>query len=507
MSLLGVLVAKKRVHLWAYERNIIHFGGIIIRGDLAKPATSEALVLAHDVNSDTIVWWRCANWSCFVMHDHQMSIREKLTSDEWRCPNCVKFKPVPNTLSALPGIDARWDWNHNKDSDLYTDKITRGAGISKGIFRFNCRYGHPTDREINWFSSGRMCRFCRGTEPWPGFNTFDLVKDAPVWWDYEKNNAIGISILSVTMSSHTTVWFCCPAFGHSFSGTCKNFKAGNRCPYCAGQKPLAGFNTFELVDEAPLYWHPTKNTIKITEVTRGSTKTKIWLKCPKCPYEWQTCPANFKGGRRCATCGGHNYAPGINTFDTLPGVLKNWNWPRNDANGIKPDQIGKYSKVLIYMNCKHENHVYLTTPKAYADGCGCTECDLKGQSRLAVEWIRAIAKRYNIYIRHKPQDVEFKIPGTRWHADGYIKIGDTEVIFEYHGTFWHGHKDFYNPDEFNVKIGKTFGEAYNGTIARERMITQMGYRLIVIWEHEYKLIRDNVLRGEFNIPELDALLN
>ncbi|QKE50305.1 hypothetical protein F-VV10_0185 [Faustovirus] len=504
MSLLSVLIAKKRVHLWAYHRNIELFGGRIIRGDIAKPASPEAMIFAHNADSDTVVWWHCANWMCFLPHDHQMSIREKLASDEWRCPDCVRFRKTPGKLSSVPDIDGHWNWRMNDNEQMHI--VTPGAGDVRGFFHFHCRYGHPTVREANWFTSGRTCRFCRGTEPWPGFNTIDLVKDALVWWDYEKNDANGIRIDGITMYSHIKVWFRCPAYGHSIDIACNNFTAGNRCRYCSGKAPLAGFNTFELVEDAPLYWHPTKNVVKINEIARKSTRVKIWMQCPKCSYEWQTCPANFTGGRRCATCGGHNYAPGINTFDTLPGVLTNWNWERNDANGIKPDRIGKYSKVIVYMNCD-QGHVYFTTPKAYADGCGCNECDLKGQSRWAVEWIRAIAKRYNTYIRHKPQDIEFKVPGTRWHADGYVKIGDIEVILEYHGTFWHGHKDFFDPDEFNTKLGKTFGEAYNNTIARERMITQMGYRLIVIWEHEYKVIRDNVLRGNFTVPELDALLN
>ncbi|QJX72986.1 hypothetical protein F-VV57_0225 [Faustovirus] len=505
MSLLNTLVAKKCVHLWAYERNIIHFGGVMIRGDLAKAASHDALISYHDIDSDTVVWWRCANWSCFITHDHQMSIREKLTSDEWRCPNCVRFKKTPGKLSSVPEIDGYWNWDLNDNKQMHI--VTPGAGVSKGLFHFRCMYGHPTLREANWFNSGRTCRFCRGTEPWPGFNTFDLVKDASIWWDHVANLMLGVRITDITHGSQEEAWFKCPAFGHSFKMICKNFKAGNRCPYCATQKKLPGFNTLDTYKKILPYWDDNLNILPLHMIAKKSTITTIMLRCtnPNCRLVWPTTPANFVSGRRCTVCGRKNYAKGGKYLSSFPGILDKWDWTRNNANGVKPDKIGKYSRVNIHMICD-KNHNYITTPVLHTSGGGCGECGLKNQSRAAVEWMSTISKRYNINIRRKPQNIEFKIPGTGYFADGYACIGDREIIFEFHGTFWHGHKDFYDPDDTNPINGKRFGDIYNDTLTKEHTIRQLGYVLIVIWEHDYKKIRNDVLRGEINVPELDTLL-
>ena len=54
------------------------------------------------------------------------------------------------------------------------------------------------------------------------------------------------------------------------------------------------------------------------------------------------------------------------------------------------------------------------------------------------------------------------------------------------GDFWHGNPNKYNKDEINLVNKKTFGELYNETNERLKIIKNNGYNIITIWESDYK---------------------
>jgi hypothetical protein len=78
---------------------------------------------------------------------------------------------------------------------------------------------------------------------------------------------------------------------------------------------------------------------------------------------------------------------------------------------------------------------------------------------------------------------EWKIPGTRFRADGYCL--ETNTIYEFHGDYWHGNPLIYAPEEINEVSGKSMGELYQKTIERENLIQSLGFNLVVMWETEY----------------------
>jgi hypothetical protein len=78
---------------------------------------------------------------------------------------------------------------------------------------------------------------------------------------------------------------------------------------------------------------------------------------------------------------------------------------------------------------------------------------------------------------------EWKIPNTRFRADGYCEA--TNTIYEFHGDYWHGNPSIYQPDEINEVVGKSMGELYLKTLDRESLIKSLGYNLVVVWEHDF----------------------
>jgi hypothetical protein len=78
---------------------------------------------------------------------------------------------------------------------------------------------------------------------------------------------------------------------------------------------------------------------------------------------------------------------------------------------------------------------------------------------------------------------EWKIPSTRYRADGYCE--ETNTIYEFHGDYWHGNPIIYPPNEINEVNGKSMGELYQKTIERENLIKSLGYNLVVMWESDF----------------------
>ncbi|MGZ8924656.1 MAG: DUF7487 domain-containing protein [Nitrososphaeraceae archaeon] len=104
-------------------------------------------------------------------------------------------------------------------------------------------------------------------------------------------------------------------------------------------------------------------------------------------------------------------------------------------------------------------------------------------SYKCIQWLEQIIKEERIYIQHAGNEGEFKIPGTRYKADGYCS--ETNTIYEFHGDYWHGNPNVYSSDELNSTTGKTMGELYQKTLEKEETIKTLGYNLIVIWEQQF----------------------
>jgi G:T-mismatch repair DNA endonuclease (very short patch repair protein) len=63
---------------------------------------------------------------------------------------------------------------------------------------------------------------------------------------------------------------------------------------------------------------------------------------------------------------------------------------------------------------------------------------------------------------------------------------------EFYGDFWHGNPKVYNRNDVNRVNGLTFGELYNRTITRQMEIEKIGYKVISIWESDFKK-QNNIL--------------
>jgi hypothetical protein len=95
-------------------------------------------------------------------------------------------------------------------------------------------------------------------------------------------------------------------------------------------------------------------------------------------------------------------------------------------------------------------------------------------------------------IKHAENGGEFKIPGTRYKADGYSP--STKTILEFHGKLYHGCPSCYPPDKYDRNayidwIGKSLNQAFEQTKLKKKAIEAAGYRYVCRWDcgHESDL--------------------
>lgn len=143
----------------------------------------------------------------------------------------------------------------------------------------------------------------------------------------------------------------------------------------------------------------------------------------------------------------------------------------------------------ISIICKVHGVFNQTVSKHLNSKHGCPKCT-KQFSKPQIQWLELLSKLHNIYIQHAINDNEFRIPTTNFKADGYCK--ETNTIYEFHGDYWHGNPKIFNPNSINTTRNITFKELYENTLKRERIIKDLGYNLVVMWESEWSKINKSI---------------
>lgn len=173
-----------------------------------------------------------------------------------------------------------------------------------------------------------------------------------------------------------------------------------------------------------------------------------------------------------------------------------------DVTKIHGDKYD-YSKV-DYIDCRTPIVIICKThgkftqlPYTHTANHGCPKCS-SCYSKSQIKWLTFMSIYYNINIKHAENGDEYKISDTRFKADGYCE--EINTIYEFHGDYWHGNPKIYKEDD-TTYFGKKFGELYQKTIDREKLIKAKGYNLVVMWEYDWKRINNAIktLQQKFKI--------
>lgn len=121
---------------------------------------------------------------------------------------------------------------------------------------------------------------------------------------------------------------------------------------------------------------------------------------------------------------------------------------------------------------------------ALVPSCGYLKRDNYSYSSIA--WLKWLEKERGLKIQHALSlEGEFRVPGTNFRVDGYCK--DQGLILEYYGCLYHGCRACYHDNNIKVpKTNETRDVLFLRTRRRENILRGLGYRLITIWEHDFR---------------------
>jgi G:T-mismatch repair DNA endonuclease (very short patch repair protein) len=169
----------------------------------------------------------------------------------------------------------------------------------------------------------------------------------------------------------------------------------------------------------------------------------------------------------------------------------------------------KLSKLKVRIKCNKHGIGFDMSPNQHTSGkkSGCPLCSCSGYSIMQIEWLSFMESYYHIDIQYKHKNgsmKEYHIKGTRWHADGYYKdphINDKKymgTIYEFHGDYWHGNPRVYDPEFMHQRRHRKMKTLYKETNYRDNRIKELGYNLVVMWEHDWKLIIKTITQCQRN---------
>jgi len=108
--------------------------------------------------------------------------------------------------------------------------------------------------------------------------------------------------------------------------------------------------------------------------------------------------------------------------------------------------------------------------------CGCSSCGFN-TSIGGNQWIESfnnqnIIKEHILYITGKRSKKRYKV-------DGFDP--NTNTIYEYFGTFWHGHPSRFDPEDIHPRLKVKYKTLYNKVLTRVRKFRKNGYKVVYKW--------------------------
>jgi len=248
-----------------------------------------------------------------------------------------------------------------------------------------------------------------------------------------------------------------------------NHLKGQKCPKCSNRHKI----TNELFIEKAIKIHGNK--YDYSEINYINNNTDIKIFCKEHGYFYQM-PLNHLTGNQCYRCS--NIVRTNDDFIHKANIIHKKIYEYTKTNYIT-------SREKIIITCKIHGD-FIQCPNDHLSGNGCQKCSLGNYSKVSIEWMNNIMKKENIFIQHAENmnEKEVIINHKKYRFDGYCE--KTNTVYEFMGDLWHGNPKIYKMTDFNPLNKKLFGELYEETMKREKLIRDNGFNLITIWESDYK---------------------
>ena len=278
----------------------------------------------------------------------------------------------------------------------------------------------------------------------------------------------------------------CPKHGDFPQTASKHLDKRNvsGCFQCGNEMAgLANADTLESFIQKATSKHGEKFDYSMSKYIDSTTQIKVG--CPRHGIQIQTPYYHIKGVHGCVPCA--NEAIGDKR---VPEEVFFERCREQFGDRFDYSECGYVNMTTkIKPRCIKHDKIFEILPHGHlrAETGGCSSCCLNGVSKKQIDWLQYQQDKIKHYIQnHMSEEGEYKIPDIG-KVDGYCH--ETNTIYEFHGIFWHGHPDFFDSNTVHPRIkSKTYGEKYQETLDRDEKIRNLGYKLVIIWEHEWDKI-------------------
>lgn len=283
----------------------------------------------------------------------------------------------------------------------------------------------------------------------------------------------------------------CPKHG-DFLQTARNHLDNRNvtgCFQCSNElSGLSNNSTLESFIQKARSKHGDKFDYSMVKYVRSTTEIKII--CPNHGEQIQTPYYHINGKHGCVLCA--NESIGEKMKISVEIFLEKCTKRFGDMFDYSDcGYVDTYTK--FKPRCIKHNKTFDILPHGHlkSDAGGCQSCCTNGVSKKQLQWLQYEQDKVEYYIQnHMSEKREYKIPGVG-KVDGYCH--ETNTVYEFHGIFWHGHPDFFDPNVVHpCDKSKTYGEKYQNTLARDKKIQTLGYNLVIMWEHEWDEINSDI---------------
>jgi hypothetical protein len=160
-----------------------------------------------------------------------------------------------------------------------------------------------------------------------------------------------------------------------------------------------------------------------------------------------------------------------------PVLAKEWDYERNT---LIPEKIAARSCQKVHWVCsKNPAHRWQAKVVDRVNDHGCPVCFIR-ISKPEIAWLNSL----DLPDDPEHRQVRLKIGKKSFQVDGFDPT--TNTVYEFWGDYWHGNPDKFDHNATNTRAHQTFGQLYAKTKAKEASLISAGYKVVVMWENEWK---------------------
>jgi len=355
------------------------------------------------------------------------------------------------------------EWHPTKNGDLTPENVN-SSSREKGWWQ--CSKGHEWLQRIEFRTlRHNTCAICK-------INAISLAVTHPhLAEEFHPTLNGDLTAETVTYGRSTKAWWLGKDCQHVWDATPANrARLKQNCPYCAGKRVIPGKTDIATTHpELLIEWHPTLNTLKPTEISKGSHK-KVWWLGKDCQHAYEATIPHRLEGKNCPYCAGRRIlAKDNDLLHVNPKLGLEFHPTFNGA--VKADELAPNARASYWWLCSACSHEWKAAVYSRSAGNGCPKCGISNFQSEPEKYIVNFLNKLDIKTEQS----------NRTLLDGQeidIYLPDFNFAIEYNGLYWHseqmGKNKYYHRNKYELA-------------------QQKGIQLIQIWEDDWKVKKDFIL--------------